>query len=695
MRCRSGFLALPLSLLFVLAGLTGCGGFVTQITTPVTPPVTTPPVVVPPTTGNTQMVGTVYSGKLPVASAQVRLYVAGSTGNASAATDLTGTASGSSAAYTTTAADGTFSLEGTFTCPSATSSFTPQVYLVATGGNPSLSGNVNNSSLVLVDALGPCANLTSTTKTAINELTTLAAAWALSGFMTSATNVGSTATNTAGLSNAFLNAHLIADPTAGTTPGSALPSNATLESGKVAALANAIATCSGSDGSTACQTLFTTTGQCTSTCASDTLTAALYAIKHPAKNVAALYALGAKAAPFTSSLTAAPTDWTLSMTLTGGGINYPTELALDSVGNVWVADYHGAVSAFSPQGTALSGTNGFGYGTLNPEIFGLAVDTSNNVWVSIEENPSAVSGLYGVSSGQTLGSVISIAGANYATSNYIYYPESLATAQNGNIIIGNYGDATFTTFNYSSAAGFVYGLTNVGQGYISEVTDETGDASGGVWTANSGDYTVAHFDKSGNVLSHPTCCNIANGIATDSTGNAWVSNYFTNSLSEILPGCDSNSSSTAACHTNPQNVLLFGDSSGCVSTTTPTAGSCGIIGGGLSYPSKIIVDGAQNIWVANYHPADAGFNSSISEFAGNTSSTPGAALSPATVRNSNGTVTSPGGFGIDAKLLDPFDLAPDASGNLWVSNNGYNNLVMFFGLVAPTATPRLPTPVTP
>ncbi|WP_263380879.1 NHL repeat-containing protein [Granulicella paludicola] len=682
MRRCSGFLALSLSSLLLLAGLTGCGGFVTQT-------------VIPPTTGNTQMEGTVYSGKTPVSGAQVRLYVAGSTGNASAATDLSGTGSTSTAAYTTTAADGTFSLAGSFTCPTATSSFTPEVYLVATGGNPGLSSSVNNTSLVLVDALGPCASLASTTKTSINELTTVAAAWALSGFMSSATSVGASATNSTGLANAFLNAQLIADPALGTTPGSALASTNTIETGKVAALANAIATCSGSDGSTACQTLFTTTGQCSSTCTSDTLSAALYAVKHPAKNVAALYALGSKTAPFTSSLTAAPNDWTLSMTLTGGGITYPTELAVDSVGNVWVAGYYGAVYAYTPQGNTLSGASGFGKGTLGSEIFGLAIDTHNNVWVTVEEHPSSISGLNGISSGNTLGSLINISGLTYVSSNYLYFPESASTAQNGNIIVGNYGDATYTVFNYTPAAGFVYGVSNGGIGYVSGVTDETGDASGGVWTANSGNDTVAHFDSAGNVLSNPTCCNIANGIATDSIGNAWVSNYYTNSLSEILPGCDSNSSSSASCHGNPQNVILFGDSAGCTSTLTPTAGTCGLIGGGLSYPSKIIVDAAQNVWVANYQPADVGLNATVSEFAGNTSTTPGTALSPSTVRNSSGTVTAAGGYGLDAKLLDPFDLAPDASGNLWVSNNGYNNVVMFFGLTAPTATPRLPTPAAP
>jgi hypothetical protein len=100
--------------------------------------------------------------------------------------------------------------------------------------------------------------------------------------------------------------------------------------------------------------------------------------------------------------------------------------------------------------------------------------------------------------------------------------------------------------------------------------------------------------------------------------------------------------------------------------------------------------------VANYKPLDAGFTSTITEIAGSfNTAAAGTPISPSAVYNGSGTVTAAGGYGLDANLLNPFDLAADASGNLWVANNAYNNVVMFFGLVAPTATPRVPTPVVP
>lgn len=642
--------------------------------------------------GALHLSGSVMGGQQPVTGSIVRLYIAGNSGNGSAATDILGTGTGSPLAFATTDANGKFSITGDYTCPAATSSYTPQAYLVATGGNPGLSpATINNSALVMVDALGACSNLATIPTVTINELTTVAAAWTLSAFATSATNIGGSATNTHGLANAFLNAALLTDPATGLTPGSALPAGNTLEGGKITGLADILATCVNSDGTTPCQTLYSTSGQCTSTCTSDTFTAALYIVQHPAQNVPGLFGLiPPTSQPYATTLTAAPHDWTLSMTINSGGISMPTELALDSAGNVWVADYYGAVSAFNPQGTALSPASGFGHGTLNPEIFGIAVDTANNVWVDIQESPTGgLSGLYGISSGQTLGSLISVNGTTFTTSNSVYYPEEMASEPNGGIVVGNNGSSTASIFNYTPANGIVFTLNNAGAPYSAGPTDVAGDASNGVWLADEGGYTVTHLDASGNLISHPTCCSEANGVATDKLGNAWVSNFQTNSVSEILPGCDSNASPNAACYGNQQNVILIGADATC---GNPGAAStaCGDTNGGTHTPEKIVVDAAQNIFLVNYH------GGSFTALAGNFNTQPaGYGFSPPTTLDSNGNVLVQGGYGLDAKLLEPYDLALDASGNIWISNEAYNNLVVFFGLAAPTATPRLPVPTAP
>jgi streptogramin lyase len=699
MACREGITwhsFLPLAALLVVAsGISGCG-FEPGLHS---------------SSGSLNMQGLVMGGQQPVVNAHVAIYVAGTGGNGTAATNLMGTGTGSKLAYTTTDSNGKFSLQGDFTCPAATSNYTPQAYVVATGGNPGLATAPANSAIVMMTALGPCSSIGSSTVISINEVTTVAAAWALAPFMTAYDHVASSSTNGTGIANAFQNAQLIADPRLGVSPGSALTAinntattgtvSNTIETGKVYALADVIATCVNSDGTTACTNLYKASGQCSSACTSDTLTAALYIVKHPGQYVSNIFGLIPPNQPYPTTLTMAPNDWTLSMTVTGGGLSQPTGVGIDTAGNVWVADYHGAVSAFNPQGSTLASPasypNGFGYGNASfgygsgkpaGEIFGLTVDSNNLIWVDIQEAPGgsgAVTALNGITSGTTLGSVI---GAE--TGNYIYFPESLASGYNGEVIVGNNGDSTTSIFTYNEPANTtVVNLSNAAYGLSSGTSDVAGDLNGGVWLADTGGTTVTHVDASGNSVSHPNCCSEASGIATDKFGNAWTSNFGDNSLSELAPGCDSYASAGASCFNNQTNVILIGATSACGQTGAP-AGSCGAQAGGLYYPAKLVIDAAQNIWVANLR------GETISEIAGNGGTlTPGTGISPSTTYNADGSIKSQGGYGLDANMVEPYGIAVDASGNIWVSSEATNNLILFFGLAAPTATPRLPVPVAP
>jgi hypothetical protein len=109
-----------------------------------------------------------------------------------------------------------------------------------------------------------------------------------------------------------------------------------------------------------------------------------------------------------------------------------------------------------------------------------------------------------------------------------------------------------------------------------------------------------------------------------------------------------------------------------------------VTGGGLSFPGQLSVDAGQNIWVVNVYAPPSQQHGSFSEVAGNAASVAaGTALSPSS------------GYGLDVSLVQPYAIVPDASGNLWLSNQGKNNLLMIFGLATPTATPARPYPVAP
>jgi hypothetical protein len=624
---------LPLPLLMVAASvLTGCG---------IGP-------IADSSSATITLTGKVHGGQQGVSNSTIQLYSAGRAGNGSAATAMLN-------ASVTTDQNGFFTITNLYTpCTHSTD----QWYITATNGNPGLTSGTNNQSIALIAALGDCGNLSQSTYIYLNEVTTAAAVWALAPFMTSSVaNLGASSTNATGLRNAFLNAKLLANTSNGMA--ASVASNLTIETGKLYALADALAPCvdsNGSDGN--CASLRTAATPVNGPApANNTLAAALSIVRNPgdANIVPSVYGLiNATSAPFPTTLTQAPNDWTMSMTVTGGGVHTPSALRVDAGGNVWVASYDtsaGNLSAFSPQGTPFNST---GYGVysgtqLLAESYGVTIDNSGNVWVANQQLPhhSPTQGSLVKFSGSTSGTP-GVPFYDSATSSYFFYdssidfPTGLATDSNGNIMMSNYADSTATI--YSSSGAVV--SSNLASGNSSFPVIVAPDAAHGLWLADYGNGSVTHVDVNGNVLAYPNCCSGPDGLAIDNTGNAWVSNYYIGTVSEITP--------MGASVTLP--------------TLVDGGGEGGVDG---NYPAGLSIDAAQNIWVADYHGA------AFTELAGNSHTLPaGTGISPSY------------GYGLDANLGYPFTVSPDASGNLWISDFSHSDIVVFFGLATPTLTPQ-------
>jgi streptogramin lyase len=569
-------------------------------------------------------------GQQPVSAASIQLYAAGLTGNASAATPLLTTP-------VLTDSSGSFNITGDYTCPTNAA----PVYLVATGGNPGLPGSVNNSALVLVDALGSCASLSSSTFILVNEVTTAAAAWALAPFAHSATQLGSTSTNLTGLNSAFLTAASLADSSTGVSPSSHAPSNAAINSAKIYSLANILATCVNSDGTSPCTSLFSAAKPPSTATPADTFQAALDIVSHPSNNVATLFNLIPTTPPFASGLSVAPPDWTLAIKFTGGGLNGPTGLGIDASGNIWVADYYGAASQFTSNGQPLF-PNGITGNGLN-HSYGLAIDAQNNPWIPNEDTPSSVNNALGSvtvlnPSGQ------SISGPNGFTSGALDYPVAVATDSNSTTWVINYGTSTVSLLSTSGTA--ISAAPGFGLGHLAFPVAIDVDANHNAWIANQSGNNITRISPDGTQVADFSCCNGASGIAVDQNANVWVANYYGNSISQI--------------------------------TTSGTVVSNGAYtGGGITYPQGIAIDGAGSVWIANYR------GSSITQLAGSTATTPGATLSPAA------------GWGPDARISLGFGLAIDATGSIWVTGFGDDSLTQFVGLATPIKTPRLGPPQLP
>lgn len=568
------------------------------------------------------LTGSAHGGQQPVSAAAIQLYATGSAGNASAATPLLTTP-------VLTDGNGAFNITAGYTCPSASA----QVYIVATGGNPGLPGNAINPALTLVTALGDCGTLPSVPNVSINEITTVAAAYALAPFASSVTAIGASATNSSGLRNAMQTAMMLADSYTGLTPSAHLAPNATVESAKLTSLANVLAGCVNSDGGAPCAQLFTHVAAGRFPAPSDTFAAALAITSNPGNNVATIFNDAPPQPAFGGALPQPPTDWTMSIAFTGGGLLFPTGLAIDPAGNVWVANYN-SVSAFSAQGVPLAPAGYTGNG-INQGL-SVAIDSASNIWIGELSDPAQ--GNHGsITKLAPNGTVLS--GQTGFTAGNIFGPWSLAADPAGSIWVANLnaGAALLATDGtpLSGPSGF-------GTSMLQNPEAIAVDNAHNVWIAQRG--ALVQMDANGNILQQVACCTYSDFMAIDSNGTIWLSDNAHDSLTKVLSG------------------------GSLVSTS--------ISGGGLSAPSALSIDGADHLWVANG-------NGTISEFSHS-----------AVVRLPSVALTSATGLGSDAHVTAPRGLGVDSSGSLWLSSRD-NRLVTLVGLAVPVKTPKIGLPEQP
>jgi len=609
-----------LATLTLLSVLTGCGtDQFTNVTDPIIPP-----------EGNYQgqpFTGKVLAGTIPVIGATVQLYAAGVTGNGSVPTPLLSVG-------LTTDSTGSFSVSGAYTCPYSNSIF----YLVATGGHAGTAGAAN-SGTVFMTSPGACNTVTSGSVITINELTTVASAYAFAQFLAAGAKLGATSTNISGITLAAGTLANLVNPATATAPGTAFPSTGTAPTPQLDALANALNACivSPSATSSACSQLYSDATDVTTP--SNTLDAVLNIVQHPAANVAALYTLSAGSTAFSPVPATAPADWTLFINFTGAGMNSPSGVAIDSKGRVWVASYYAAASLFSNTGAPVFANGITGNGLCNS--YGAAVDGNDQVWIPNEA---------GGCGGNTV-TVLTSAGAQAAvySAGGLNFPISIAIDTSEDAWVVDYGNSSLTILSntgspLSGANGYdgVSGSTSNFDFPVAVAVDSKRNG----YLANSSSNTVTKVAPDGSNFTSFVVGSGPSAVAVDTADNVWSANYYGDSLGLLT------------------------------STGTVLSGATGYSGGGLDHPQGVAIDGANNAWAINYRtPTTVG--SSLSEFTGASAATPGVALSPSI------------GYGTGANIVEGFGIAIDAAGNIWVSGFATNTLTEFIGLAAPVKTPLL------
>ena len=563
------------------------------------------------------------AGAQPLIGANIQLYAAGTSGNGSAALALL-------SSPLTSDSSGAFSVPAGYTCPTASS----QLYLVARGGKAGAAASAN-SAITMLAPLGACSSIASAAKFTVNEVTTTAGAYALAQFLAPAGNIGATSTNSTGIANAFAKSATLADVSLGSSPGPAFPTNGSSPAPTLNAVANILNACAvAGPSASACTDLFSATTVSGST-PNNLLDAALNLVRHPAANAAALYSLSTASSAFAPAIKGPPADWTVSVNFTGGGMNTPTGLGIDSAGNVWVANYFNVASEFTNTGTPIyaSGITGSG---LNAS-YGLAVDANNNAWIPNEPvggNGGSITVFN--SSGQAL------SGSSGFTAGGLDYPVAIAIDTDGSAWAVDNGNSHISHLSSSGAS--LAGSTGYSDTSFAYPAALAIDASHNVWIGNN-DSVVTKVAPNGSQFTTYTCCDDASGLAFDQQGNLWVANFYGDSISEV-------------------------SSTGVISAGTFT-------GGGLDHPESIAIDGNGNVWVANFQAK------ALTELAGASATSPGTPLSPA------------GGIGGAANLVHAFAMAIDSSGDIWVTNSGSNILTEYIGLASPIKTPLIGLPAAP
>jgi hypothetical protein len=532
---------------------------------------------------------------------------------------------------------------GTVTGVSGTTvTLSQQTTSAGSGVSVTFSG-VNNTAIVQMAGLGECpaaGNLAAQVPyLVINEVTTVALAYSVGGFATTAYNISSDATGATALASAFANAGNIVNLQWGQAPTAANGnSNSINPQSKIYALANILATCvnTTSSSSTGCTNLFKEATTSSGTQATDESNAIFNIVHNQAHNVANIWNLGPTTPVFTPTLTTQPTDWTMPVIYKGlvsepntsgnSIVSGPFNIAFDANGNAWIGDRVKGVVEVGPQGAATTYNDNFGM------VKGVAVSpVDGSIWVSDFGNNALdvmnTSGTIVATITKDLdGPILTAFSGNVSGRSRAYEADETTT---GIVVFDStaYTLDDFESGNYTNVAtpGWI-SVDQSGTGWIPSTSTTFSGTIKVKEKGKSGNFTYSSAEANGSPSSYST--------VSDGNSNIWMAQITgTATLEEITSG-----------NTSAQGTWT---------------------GGGMNGPYKLAVDGGNNIWIANANANTvSGFNTSGS---GSWLSTTGFSTS------------AQGGAGCVVA-------APDPSGNLWAANSD-GSVTQLLGLSTPTAAP--------